>query len=72
MNLLDLNQSLYLCDQEEREAGRGGAYSIPNFGAFVYCGLQGIGSVLSKIAPYNDLGHPFCGNLRDGNWMIGT
>lgn len=28
-------------------------------------------SLLANIRPGNDLGHPLCGNLRDGNWMIG-
>lgn len=72
LNLLDLNRALYRCDQEERDMGKGsGAFDIPQFGPLVYCGTQGFVSLLTEIAPNNDLGHPFCGNLRDGNWMIG-
>ncbi|CAG9760960.1 unnamed protein product [Ceutorhynchus assimilis] len=71
MTLADLNRALYRCDQEERDEGNGfEAYNIPNFGPMVYCGLQGLMSFLANIRPSNDLGHPFCTNLRDGNWMI--
>lgn len=34
--------------------------------------LSGMMSLLSNIRPNNDLGHPMCANLRDGNWMIGS
>lgn len=72
MNLIDLNRAIYRCDNEERDMGNGiGVYDVPGYGPLVYCGTQGFYSVLNEIAPNNDLGHPFCSNLRDGNWMIG-
>lgn len=69
MTLADMNVALYRCHQEEVEDGRPGSYEIPNFGPFNYCGLQGVMSLLSHIRPSNDLGHPLCGNLRDGDWL---
>lgn len=70
MSLADLNRTLYRCDREERDEDYGfSSYNIPNFGSLFYCGLQGFMSLLENIRPNNDLGHPMCGNLRDGNWM---
>lgn len=31
--------------------------------------LAGVATVLSEIRVVNDLGHPLCGNLRDGDWL---
>lgn len=48
-----------------------GAYEIPNFGKLPYCGFLGIRQLLKNIQERHDLGHPFCENLRKGNWLIG-
>ncbi|XP_055679144.1 glycogen debranching enzyme [Lutzomyia longipalpis] len=70
LNLIDLNRALYRCDEEEKDMGMGsGTYDIPGFGRLVYSGTQGFASALSVIGPNNDLGHPFCDNLRRGDWM---
>lgn len=71
MNLLDLNRTIFRCDQEEKDMGCGqGVFDIPGYGPLVYAGFQGFNSILTEITPKNDLGHPFCDNLRQGNWMI--
>lgn len=71
-NLVDLNLVLFSCDQEERDRGFGfEAYDIPGYKRLEYAGFQGVLSLLSDISPSNDLGHPLCNNLRNGNWLIG-
>ena len=69
MTLADLNVALYRCNEEEVEDGRPGTYVVPGSGPFIYCGLQGVMSFLSDIRPANDLGHPLCANLREGDWL---
>ncbi|KAK2754210.1 hypothetical protein FQN54_007089 [Arachnomyces sp. PD_36] len=72
LDLIDLNSVLYRCDAEERDSsdGKDGVYVIPKHGALVYAGLQGWWSVLENIVKYNELGHPLCDHLRDGQWAL--
>ncbi|KAH6691508.1 glycogen debranching enzyme [Plectosphaerella plurivora] len=72
LSLVDLNFLLYKCDAEERDgsAGQDGAYDIPGHGKLVYAGLQGWWSLLKDIIPENNLAHPLCQHLRDGQWAL--
>ncbi|KAK4116570.1 glycoside hydrolase family 133 protein [Canariomyces notabilis] len=72
LNLIDLNFLLYKCEPEERDAsdGKDGVYDIPGHGKLVYAGLQGWWSVLKDIIKDNNLAHPLCQNLREGQWML--
>ncbi len=72
LDLTDLNFLLYRCDAEERDssAGQDGVYSIPDYGPLVYAGLQGWWSVLEPVIRRNDLGHPLCNHLRQGQWAL--
>jgi len=71
LSLADMNRIIYRCDQEERDEGRGAAvYDLPNYGPLVYAGFQSIISLMSDIRVKNDLGHPLCCNLRQGNWLM--
>ena len=72
LDLIDLNFVLYRCDAEERDLsdGQDGVYTIPGYGSLVYAGLQGWWSVLESIVRRNDLGHPLCNHLREGQWAL--
>ena len=71
LTLCDFNYLLFRCEAEERVDSGQGTYEIPNFGKLPYCGLQGIRQLIKRIQERNDLGHPFCANLRSGTWLIG-
>ncbi|THY79535.1 hypothetical protein D6C86_02114 [Aureobasidium pullulans] len=71
-DLNDLNAILYRADAEERatSGGSDGVYTIPNLDSMVYCGLQGWWSVLRDVIKSNNLGHPICDHLRQGQWAL--
>lgn len=72
LSLIELNFVLYRCEPEERDlsGGSDGVYVVPQHGALVYAGLQGWWSVLRNVVRDNDLGHPICNHLRDGQWAL--
>lgn len=72
LDLVDLNFVLYRCEPEEHDTlgGGNGVYKIPNYGSLVYAGLQGWWSILKDVIRDNDLGHPLCDHLRDGQWAL--
>lgn len=72
LDMIDLNFLLYKCEPEERDFsdGRDGVYDIPGYGKLVYAGFQGWWSLLQDIMKHNNLAHPFCQNLRDGQWAL--
>ena len=72
IDLVDLNFVLYKCEAEELDSseGKDGDYDIPGHGKLVYAGLQGWWSVLQNIIRDNDLAHPLCQHLRDGQWSL--
>jgi len=72
LDLVDLNTLLYRCEPEERDLSNDedGVYNIPGHGPLVYAGLQGWWSVLKDIIQDNNLGHPLCNHLRDGQWAL--
>ncbi|KAI1872826.1 uncharacterized protein JN550_003700 [Neoarthrinium moseri] len=72
LDLVDLNFLLYRCEAEERDGsdGKDGTYDIPSHGKTIYAGLQGWWSILKDVIKDNNLAHPLCQNLRDGQWAL--
>lgn len=72
VNLVDLNAILYRCEAEELDSsdGKDGVYEIPDHGKLVYAGLQGWWSVLKDVIRDNNLAHPLCQHLRNGQWAL--
>jgi glycogen debranching enzyme len=72
VDLIDLNFVLYRCEAEELDSsdGKDGVYDLPGHGKLVYAGLQGWWSVLKDIIRDNDLAHPLCQHLRNGQWAL--
>lgn len=72
LDLVDLNFVLYKCEAEEMDSseGKDGCYDIPGYGKLVYAGLQGWWSLVKNITRDNDLAHPLCQHLRNGEWAL--
>jgi glycogen debranching enzyme len=72
LSLVDINFVMYRCEAEERDAtdGKDGVYEIPGHGKLVYAGLQGWWSILRDVIKDNNLAHPICDNLRNGQWAL--
>ncbi|RDL40032.1 putative Glycogen debranching enzyme [Venustampulla echinocandica] len=72
LDLVDLNFVLYRCEAEELDSsdGKNGVYDIPEHGKLVYAGLQGWWSVMKDVIRNNNLAHPICRHLRDGQWPL--
>ncbi|XP_076807276.1 glycogen debranching enzyme-like [Clavelina lepadiformis] len=71
LDLHVLNRVLFHCKEEELSDGLGiGAYGIPGWEDLRYCGIAGIAFPIARIRDGNDVGHPICTNLREGNWLM--
>lgn len=65
-NLTDLNLLLF---QHSNEANNS-SYEIPNYGKLFYCGLQSVFDAIQEAFRFNNLDHPICQNIRQGDWLI--
>ncbi len=70
LDLIDINFLLYRCEPEEYDFLGDGIYKVPSYGTLVYAGLQGWWSILKNVIRNNDLGHPLCIHLREGQWAL--
>lgn len=72
LDLYDLNEILFRCESEERDAsgGKDGVYEISGYGKLIYAGLEGWNVALREIIWQNNLGHKICDHLREGEWAL--
>lgn len=70
--LTELNHLLFRCKDEELDISEGkrGPYGLPKSGQFVYAGLQSLVHIFDKLKADVDMGHEFCDNIRQGNWLL--
>ncbi|CAD8122387.1 unnamed protein product [Paramecium sonneborni] len=65
-----LNYLLFMSEPEERDKNNKGLYFIPNYRQLIYAGFAGPRSATREAQTINNLAHPVCENLRNGNWLI--
>lgn len=71
LSLTDINYLMFRCSEEENVPGIGRkTFYVPLFGDLVFCGFQGVVTVMRVVAEYDDLGHPICQQLREGLWLL--
>lgn len=71
MSLNTLNYVLFCCEPEQMTVNTSFQnFQVPGWRSLVYCGLMGIALPMQIIKSYNDLGHPICTNLRQGDWLL--
>lgn len=71
LTLLDLNFVLFRCVKEEqRDGSTDVGYVVPNMGMLNFCGLHSIIKILSDVASSNNMAHPLCDNIRQGDWLM--
>ncbi|CAN3356215.1 glycogen debranching enzyme [Diutina catenulata] len=72
LDLFDLNNVLYKCESEERDASGGaeGCYNIPGWGSLVFAGLEGWNLALRRDIWDNNIGSVACDHLRQGEWSL--
>uniref|UniRef100_A0A5S6QS88 4-alpha-glucanotransferase n=1 Tax=Trichuris muris TaxID=70415 RepID=A0A5S6QS88_TRIMR len=70
VSLSDYNRVLFRCENEQvKDELSMGAYEVPGIGKLPYCGLYSIIHHLNKMRLSNDMEHPLCHHLRQGNWL---
>jgi len=65
-----LAEFLFSCENEEKFRTGRDMYDLPKFGKLKFSGLHGVVPILKSIQQNDDLGHPLCENVRNGNWLI--
>ena len=70
LDAVDINYQLYTCNTEEQAYFQSSCYDLPDYGLLKYAGFAGIKNFLMQMDNDNNLGHPLCDNLRNGNWLI--
>ncbi|KHJ44242.1 hypothetical protein D918_05594 [Trichuris suis] len=70
ISLPDYNRVLFRCENEQlRDEYSVGAYGIAGIGKLTYCGLHNIVYHLNKMRLLNNIDHPLCEHLRQGDWL---
>ena len=70
LDLVAANHLLYRHSKEEMSTSGRESYLVPDYGKLFYCGIQSIFDVLEEAFCQNNMEHPICKNIRNGDWLI--